>query len=195
MFNPILTRHKKIANLSVGKILDVGYADHPNLFLRGEVIGIDLIEPRKTPKNYKKLILGNATKIEKFFKAKSFNTIVAAEIIEHLENPSKFLRGVRKILKDNGRLIISTPNPFHLPTLVANVFFLRPEFTAHKTHDPYHINLFPFRNMITLLEHCDFSLEKVINANGLVFKNTFLPFPKALSQGFIYLAKKTKSTS
>ena len=38
MFNPILTRHKKIANLSVGKILDVGYADHPNLFLRGEVI-------------------------------------------------------------------------------------------------------------------------------------------------------------
>src|SRR3989344_925841 len=131
-FSSIEVRQKKIASLAFGKILDVGYADHPNLFLKGEIIGIDLVEPRKSPENYKKLILGNADEIGESFKPKGFNTIVAAEIIEHLENPSKFLRGARKILKDDGRLIISTPNPYHLPTLVANVFFLRPEFTAHK---------------------------------------------------------------
>jgi hypothetical protein len=190
--NPIEIRHRKIAKLAKGKILDVGYVDHPNYFLRGRVVGIDLIKS-EVPKNYHKVIIGDAMDIESIFKPKSFDTIVAAEIIEHLENPAQFLRGTRKILKDNGNLIISTPNPYHLPTLIVNALFLRPVFTAHKTHDPYHINLFPYRNMVTLLEHCDFSVMKVINANGLVLnldEGPIIPFPKAFSQNFIYVAEK-----
>jgi 2-polyprenyl-3-methyl-5-hydroxy-6-metoxy-1,4-benzoquinol methylase len=44
---------------------------------------------------------------------KRFDTIVAGEIIEHLENPGQFLRNMRKHLKDDGVIIISTPNPFY----------------------------------------------------------------------------------
>jgi len=191
--SPIEIRHKKIAKIAAGKILDVGWVDHPNYFLRGEVTGLDLIRGQ-LPKNYKKAVVGNAQNLAKIFPSKIFDTVVAAELIEHLENPAGFLRGVHKILKDEGKLIISTPNPYHLPTLIANILFIRPEFTAHVTHDPYHINLFPYRNMITLLEHCDFRLIKVFNANGLVFnidRGPMIPFPKAFSQDFIYLAKKS----
>lgn len=198
MLNFIKIRQKKIAGLVSGKILDVGYADHPNPFLSGDVTGLDLIKPKKLPENYKKLVAGDALGVADLFKKSTFDTVVAAEIIEHLENPAAFLRGARKVLKDRGRLIISTPNPYHLPTLVANMLFIRPEFTAHKTHDPYHINLFTYRNMITLIEHCDFYLEKVINGNGLLltYRNfPVIPFPKAFSQGFIYVLKKTKSGS
>jgi len=42
-----------------------------------------------------------------------FDTIVAGEIIEHLENPGLFLRNMRRHLKPEGKMVVSTPNPFY----------------------------------------------------------------------------------
>ncbi|MBN2331870.1 MAG: class I SAM-dependent methyltransferase [Deltaproteobacteria bacterium] len=42
-----------------------------------------------------------------------FDTIIAGEIIEHLDNPGQFLRNMGRHLTPTGTLIISTPNPFY----------------------------------------------------------------------------------
>jgi len=39
-----------------------------------------------------------------------FDLVFAIDVIEHLENPIKFLRNAARLLKDNGLLIITTPN-------------------------------------------------------------------------------------
>jgi 2-polyprenyl-3-methyl-5-hydroxy-6-metoxy-1,4-benzoquinol methylase len=40
----------------------------------------------------------------------SFNAIVAAEVIEHLENPRAAFREFRRLLKPHGQLLLTTPN-------------------------------------------------------------------------------------
>jgi len=44
------------------------------------------------------------------FKDEYFDYIVAGEIIEHLEDPESFIKGVLRILKSGGILALSTPN-------------------------------------------------------------------------------------
>ncbi|MXO88438.1 class I SAM-dependent methyltransferase [Alteraurantiacibacter aestuarii] len=41
---------------------------------------------------------------------RNFDAIVACEVIEHLDDPRAFLKQCRKLLKDGGHVVISTPN-------------------------------------------------------------------------------------
>lgn len=43
-----------------------------------------------------------------------FDTIICCEIIEHLENPGRFLVNIKKHLTEEGVLLITTPNPFYV---------------------------------------------------------------------------------
>ena len=51
------------------------------------------------------------------FKNASFDIIIALEIIEHLVDPDFFLDGLKKVLKEGGILVISTPNRHSLEGL------------------------------------------------------------------------------
>lgn len=43
---------------------------------------------------------------------RTFDTIVAGELIEHLANPGRFLEACARVLNPGGTLVLSTPNPF-----------------------------------------------------------------------------------
>ena len=47
-----------------------------------------------------------------------FDTIIAGEVIEHLESPIKFIRYCKSLLKNKGRIIITTPNAIGLQYLI-----------------------------------------------------------------------------
>jgi len=43
-------------------------------------------------------------------KEKSIDIVVSTEVLEHLKKPDQYLRNIKKVLKDNGGLLISIPN-------------------------------------------------------------------------------------
>lgn len=62
-------------------------------------------------------------------KNKTMDVIVLSEVIEHLPNPGLVLSDIKKVLKDDGLLIITTPNIFYSIFITKSLF----RFNVDKT--------------------------------------------------------------
>jgi len=125
--SPMIPRAKQLISFVKGpRVLDVGCAGHilelnSEYWLHGElvrhfpeVVGIDV-----NRQNVETLLSMGMTNLlvysaENFCLNREFDSVVAGELIEHLSNPGLFLRCAAKHLAINGRIVISTPNPFSL---------------------------------------------------------------------------------
>jgi SAM-dependent methyltransferase len=121
-------RLKMIADLCVGStVLDVGYAQQPNPYLgKFHRVGLDLNPPAADAKvHYEEEIVGDVARLSELCKGRTFDTIICAELVEHLENPYALLRELAPLLAPNGRLIVSTPNPLAFPVVIAELLRLK----------------------------------------------------------------------
>ncbi len=115
----------KIFPKEKGKILDIGcYKGELGLNLPGYgYYGLDInkesIEEGK--KKGLKMIYCDIDKEDMPFK-ENFNYIVALDVLEHLHNPTKVLNEFKRKLEDDGFLIISLPNDFHILNRIRFVF-------------------------------------------------------------------------
>jgi 2-polyprenyl-3-methyl-5-hydroxy-6-metoxy-1,4-benzoquinol methylase len=180
-------RMKMMAEQVAGNIvLDIGYAHMPNQYLtRFDTTGIDLESPPKEKQIYRRHIADDIRNIAKHFDQDTvrFDTIVAGEFIEHLENPYEFLRSIRPLLGANGRLVLSTPNPMGFPVFLCELFQLKKYF-----YTIYHTYYFLPRWMHRVLELSGYEVEKTISV-GLWGPFFTLPAPVALSYQVIYVAR------
>ena len=68
---------------------------------------------------FKNVLVGDAEALEQLDATiPKFDLAVAGDIIEHLSNPGRMLDGVKRWLKPDGLLLVSTPNAFGLPGYV-----------------------------------------------------------------------------
>ncbi len=165
-------------------ILDVGYAAMPNPHLPASnrrVTGIDRVAP-SAPDDYDQHLVGDIFSLRPLSGQQRYDTIIAGEFIEHLENPYALVRELAGSLNPGGRLILSTPNPLSFPVLLCEWLRSRRYF-----FDPEHTYYFSPRWMTRLLERAGYGVIEVA-AVGLWPYG--LPCPVGFSYQVIYVAAR-----
>lgn len=114
------------------------------------------------------------------FKDASFDTVLCSEVLEHLENDKKALIEVSRILKRNGRVIISVPVP---PAPFKDKYHLREGYTLRE------ISRMLASVSIKVLSHeyCMFMISRLIMKQ---FRLSFLyRYPLPVPSLFCYLER------
>lgn len=159
------------------KILDVGCAGgglSKSLADRGfSVHAIDVLdESIKVAKeffNSPKIIYEVRDLFKKPFEDQSFDSVIFLETIEHVENPAIFFREFHRILKDNGHLIVSTPNATSLKNILYNLSYRKKQkqkqIIKEISNEPLgtgthieHIYNWDFQTLVRLLDRCGFEV-------------------------------------
>lgn len=106
-----------------------------------------------------------------------FDLITSVEVIEHLENPTAFLRSIGRLLRTEGVAILTTPNVENVAARAK--FFLCGEVRAMNRNSPEHIS--PI--------HLDLFIRKLVPPSGLVLIEHFVyppgDFPLTARRYFI----------
>lgn len=159
--------------------------------------------------NFSELNLNDYQSVNVFEKEnfKKYDLILGIETIEHLENPWQYLRLLKNLLKENGTIIISTPN---VNSIYSKVTLLISDYFFQFTPDAleyWHINPISTFEMYTICDNIGLKIEQVLAGGtypiiwimkNLVFSciysisNILLyPFSKGMKYGWccIYIIK------
>ncbi len=107
---------------------------------------------------------------------KKFDTIIAGEILEHVENPSEFIRFCHHQLKPSGRLIVTTPNAIGIQ------YLRNPAWCVDRGDYHSHLHTFTMPMLELLFRKANFLVEKTeylnafwMNRNPLQILPCFFP--------------------
>lgn len=138
------------------KVLDVGCSGGwlDKFYFRDtervRVFGItnNNLECRKMKKcGIKPILFDFNTKKKLPFKGGSFDFVLGGEVIEHMLYPKFFIEEAHRVLKPGGRIVLSTPNGFHVWARLKFLFGRQPPVLAFEEH----LRLYGKREILDLL--------------------------------------------
>lgn len=149
----------------IKNILDVGCASGhvssriKHAFPNASVVGVDLykkgIESAKVRHRDIDFVHADAKKLP--FKDKSFDVILCTETLEHVTDPKLVLLEIKRVLQDDGSLIVSMDSGNFL---FRTVWFVWTQFGPGKVWQGAHIQHFTGKILEKMIVDCGFVIEK-----------------------------------
>jgi len=205
-------RHDLISLLGKGdknlKVIEIGAGYGETLHylkqqgIAAEAVGLDIFEDEKNRSSYKpvdRFIFGNIEEVD-FPEYKAyFDTVILADVLEHLIEPQRVLEKVRYYLKDEGMILVSMPNIRHYSAFKR--IFLQGDFRYEPSglFDYTHMRFYCKKNMVGLLEKGGFTIDEAKSSirnykgkSGAKWLNTltFGLFEELLSVQYFFKAVK-----
>ena len=179
-------------------VLDIGCNDGSLMkeyAYKNKVIGLELSKEStlKARKNGFDVKIGNVYEMP--FKDKSFDVVHMSEIIEHVLDTDKALSEVHRVLKESGRLIITTPN---CASFRDRILVLTGHLQGYMQHTE-HVRFFNKERLVRHLKKNKFKVEKVFGSGFSIpyFPGKAITFffldsiiPATLLQRLIVVARK-----
>jgi len=118
------------------------------------------------------------------FMENKFDLVISAEIIEHMFDPWGFLSRIKKIMKVDGKMIITTPNFLLWNNRVRMLLGQYGE--KEKLFDRSHINLLSYNGLKKILKDSNY---RVIDENNIWYPNKIEKIKNILSPNlFVFQA-------
>jgi 2-polyprenyl-3-methyl-5-hydroxy-6-metoxy-1,4-benzoquinol methylase len=87
-----------------------------------------------------------------------YDTIICADVIEHLRDGEGLLARLRPLLADDGELLLSVPNVAH-SALIAGLLDEQFEYGGEGLLDPTHLKLYTWRSLATALDRAGYAVR------------------------------------
>lgn len=164
-------------------VLDVGCVQHnPENYkskywvhkalkeVSSSIVGIDLYRPGVDYLNERgfNMIFADA---QQFDLGKTFDVIMAGDIIEHLEDFSGFIESCKRHMHSKSRLLISTPNPWYWRNIV------KAAFSKEVNNNPEHTCWICPRTLRQLLSRHDMDIGEIVFGSRYL-RDRLMPLPR-----------------
>lgn len=120
-------------------------------------------------------------------KKQKYDFIVLSDILEHLPQPDQLLQDCKKLLKPDGKIIVSLPNIARLEIRL-KLLFGKFEYLPG-IMSPDHLRHFTFNSGKKLLNNCGYKVIKIIPTG---FGHMIKIFPTIFAFQFIYICSLNK---
>ena len=175
----LVQRVEYIKNICVGKkVLHLGCTNHPytedsiknEMLLHfdlekqaSELYGFDYDQEGLnvlSKHGGKNLYRADLEKLEDVNLDETFDVIIAGEMIEHLSNPGLFLRGIKRFMRKDTKLIITTINAYCGMRFI--IYALRGKGGFNEPVHPDHVYYYSYSTLNLILQRENLKVEKFL---------------------------------